>query len=330
MILAKYPFLSRTSAHIKETGVELEDVISSVIFEEARELALGRVLSGVKGTGIMIGGNEEQVIFSYPIARAIVSSIGDDYLVSRYALSEAKSSYRYLRNESALILAEVAHDLSIDFSFDDQGVKVVFQDFLALSTSTSLRSSKWRLVNREICGGYIRVSQTEFARLLQERIRSKILRELPLAVPANVVKKFEDYGYLQKIKDELAKRRRGTDIRAKGVKSEWLPPCIKSLMQRARNGENLSHSARFALTSFLNKLNVSEERILDLLSSSPDFDETLARYQVEHIIGKTSSTSYSPPSCPAMKSSSLCTDPDELCAVIKHPLTYYFRKARRG
>lgn len=328
MILAKYPFLSSASSYIRELGVGLDEATSSLVYDEARELALTRVLNGIRGSRIGITGNQDQIVLSYPIARAMVSSIKDDYLIARYALAEAKSSYRYLKNEDPKVLGAIARDLSIDFSIEDNTVKVGFKDFLALSTSTSLRSPKWKLVNRELSDGYVIASLTEFARLLQERIKIKILSELPLKVPNYVVEKFEEYGYLSKIGVALGERRKGMEITTKGVRPDWLPPCMKALIQRTQDGENLPHSARFALTSFLNKLNMPEERILDLLSSSPDFDESMARYQVEHITGRISSTTYSPPSCPTMKSNSLCIDPDELCSEIKHPLTYYFRKAR--
>jgi DNA primase large subunit len=327
MILAKYPFLSQSSDYIKELGVTLEEAITGLAYEESREIALNRVLTGIRGAKIEIYGNQDQMVLSYPIARAMVSSIREDYLTARYALAEAKSAYLYLKDESPKIVELIARDLSVVFFMEGEGVRVSFRDFLALSTSSSLRSPKWRLVNREVRDGYVKASSAEFARLLQEKIRMKILNELPLDVPDYVVEGIEDY--LAQIRQALAQRRRGEEIVAKGLKAEWLPPCMKSLIQRARDGENLPHSARFALASFLNKLNMPEEKILDLLSSSPDFDETMARYQVEHITGKISATVYSPPSCPTMKSESLCIDPDELCAGVKHPLTYYFRKARK-
>ena len=56
-----------------------------------------------------------------------------------------------------------------------------------------------------------------------------------------------------------------------------------------------------------------------------------ARYQVEHITGKTSGTEYTPPGCDTMKSNSICFNPDSLCNKewMNHPLSYYRIKGKK-
>ena len=93
-------------------------------------------------------------------------------------------------------------------------------------------------------------------------------------------------------------------------------------------GENVPHMGRFALVSFLNSLKLSTNDILKIFSTAPDYEEERTRYQIEHIAGKISSTSYTPPGCDKMRTFGICpTDEmDDLCKKKRHPLSYYKAK----
>ncbi len=106
------------------------------------------------------------------------------------------------------------------------------------------------------------------------------------------------------------------------------PPCMKSFVEALLNGENLSHHQRFALAAFLVNLGIDLEVILDLFRRSPDFNERIARYQIEHIAGlRGSKKRYLPYNCSTMQSLGLCPSPG--CGV-KNPLTYVRRALRRA
>ena len=77
---------------------------------------------------------------------------------------------------------------------------------------------------------------------------------------------------------------------------------MKDLIAKLRKGENLTHQARFALTSFLLNAGWSKEQILDLFRSSPDFNEKIASYQISHIEKR----GYKVPSCETLKNWGLC------------------------
>jgi DNA primase large subunit len=86
---------------------------------------------------------------------------------------------------------------------------------------------------------------------------------------------------------------------------------------------------RFAMAAFLLNIGTDEEELLKMFKSFTDFDDRIARYQVEHIAGKRGSRrKYTAPNCGTMRTHGLCINPDELCATITHPLSYYRRKAR--
>jgi DNA primase large subunit len=75
---------------------------------------------------------------------------------------------------------------------------------------------------------------------------------------------------------------------------------------------------------------MNNEQILALFSTSPDFREDLASYQIDHITGRSSGLEYLPPECRTMKTNGVCFNPDSLCKRewMTHPLTYYRVKGK--
>jgi DNA primase large subunit len=64
--------------------------------------------------------------------------------------------------------------------------------------------------------------------------------------------------------------------------------------------------------------------VIDVFKDRADYNEKIARYQVEHIAGmRGSRTKYKPPSCNKMKSYGLCVEGGAKCPrKIKNPLNY--------
>jgi DNA primase large subunit len=109
-----------------------------------------------------------------------------------------------------------------------------------------------------------------------------------------------------------------------------LPPCMKNILSSIQAGENVPHMGRFALVSFLNSLKLGINDILKLFSTAPDYEEEKTRYQVEHITGSISSTSYRPPGCEKMRTYGICPveEMNDLCKKTRHPSGYYRAKWR--
>ena len=98
------------------------------------------------------------------------------------------------------------------------------------------------------------------------------------------------------------------------MENQYLPPCIAHIMDMAKKGLNLPHSARFALVTFLKALGLDYDGIIRIFAESPDFDESKSEYQIKHITGELSGTEgYSAPECKTMKTNGLCYCPDKLC-----------------
>ena len=108
---------------------------------------------------------------------------------------------------------------------------------------------------------------------------------------------------------------------------------MREILSKIKDGQNLIHIERLVITFFLHALEYPVEEIINLFSTSPDFDEKIARYQVEH----SKKRGYLPHSCASLKSLNLCLAAaykDELCLkgyhskkfdeerIIAHPLAY--------
>ncbi len=327
--LALYPYVSEASGYVASLDFSLDRLISSRAMDSARLRGKERVLQAIEGEilkpGLMSSDDRKILIelLSYPFSRILVSCVDDSFLTRRYALAEAVSSYKSLKGREPAFLREFALEFGIQAQSDDSGFRMHFTDYISLAST--LKASEWKLVNRKLDHGYVKVSKDEFARLLQEGIKNRIEGSLPVSVPEDIQHACEPY--LEEIKTALHERKStfgdGTEFGT--VESGLFPPCVIYAVSQTQAGVNLAHSMRFAMTSFLLTVGMSVDDIMNLFTTSPDFDEEKARYQVEHIAG-ASGTSYKPPSCATMKTYGNCYAPDEHCKKVKHPLGYYRRK----
>ncbi len=186
------------------------------------------------------------------------------------------------------------------------------------------------MINRVMENGYISLSSKDFTRIIQEALRSRINNELDTRKCSKIINESfkSDIIRLSKL---IEKHRKKIEIEPMGSLDEnKLPPCMKEILKSIQSGENVPHMGRFAMVAFLNSLKLNTSEILQLFSTAPDFEEEKSRYQVEHISGKTSSTSYTSPGCDKMRSYGICPTEkmDELCKRYRHPLTYYKVKWR--
>jgi DNA primase large subunit len=111
------------------------------------------------------------------------------------------------------------------------------------------------------------------------------------------------------------------------VVMEAFPPCIKRVYERVAGGRPASHIGRFALTSFLLNIGMSEEDIFKFFRSVSDFNERMTRYQVEHIAGtRGSGTRYAPPNCATLRTHGICISSESECKGAVNPLICYKKK----
>ena len=268
-------------------------------------------------------------ILSYPIARMIVSSVPDRYLVGRYALGEAMLLEKRLLEDTEQNLSTISEELGVQLEREDKDYLIHFTTFLT-ATST-IRAKEWKLVNQEIFKGEVKVSRDRLARILRQMLFDKISSELPLEVNDDILEAFGEAGK-QLSRMLQSKRKEFTSGDMGPVDDASFPPCMKTILTMIRNGENVPHTARFAITAFLHALGMDSEAIIKSFSTAPDFDPSKSEYQVKHIVGEISGTEYTPPECSTMKSYGICYSPDSVCEGdwMTHPLKYYRWKRRKG
>lgn len=334
--LAYYPFTSKASDYVKRSGKSLKDFLSGGEFGKAVIVrAKERIIQAIDGEIKKSFGDDilaEVELFSYPLARLFISCIGDYYLIRRYALVEAKAAYARMKSEPPEFLEEVGKEFGIHCTIQGNELQMHFTDYLRFASR--MGDPKWKLANRRLEKSYVLMTKEEFARLLQEAIREKIQASLPVEVPEGVRESLSSH--IEEIKRHLEKRKSEFKIdEFAKIDSECFPPCIRHMLVAVQSGQNLAHSARFALTSFLSNIGMNADQIIDIYRVLPDFDEEKTRYQVQHILG-SSGTAYTAPSCATMATYGNCVGKEALCEKVSHPLSfyrkrlYYARKDKEG
>jgi DNA primase large subunit len=326
MLISEYPFTQEATEHVRRAGYSLENLLEKPYLQPVRNRAVERIQGAISGEILDRRANTDSEIvselLSYPLARIILSCISDDFLIRRYAIAEAKLAHSRMQRDKADILV-----LAKDLGFYPEGAepwKIHFAQYI--SAAHRMRSQKWKLVNRDLKDGYVTVTREELTRLMEEMVRDRVLRGLPLDVGEDTCQKLD--AYINPIRSELQKLKSRDRVDLGKVTESAFPPCIKKMLEMAAANANLAHSARFALTSFLLYTNMSIDQVVGLFNASPDFDQEKTRYQVEHIAG-SSGTKYKPPSCATMATYGNCPGEDELCRRIRHPLSYYERRIKQ-
>ena len=323
---AKYPFTPEALAYVKEKGYSIDDIVSRPAYGQVRTRGKKRVLEALSaaspGEGTPLQPEEE--LLSYPVARMLVSMIQDAYLLRRYAVWEAKRAHAFLAGEDDETLLAVGKDFNLLARAEGRDFVIHFTDYLRYAAP--MRDPRWKLIGRNIVRGMVYIKKDEYARLVEEAVREKILSSVS-PVPASVAGPLKPYA--DEILVELNGLKSKMNISVGGdVSRDAFPPCMKYLLAELQKGVNLPHTARFALTSFLANVGHDKEKIMELYRMAPDFREDLTRYQVEHITG-AGGTEYTSPSCKTMMTYGNCYGKDRLCEYVNHPLTYYRRAASR-
>jgi DNA primase large subunit len=332
--LAKFPFTTEASEYIKSFNIEPVELARPElipILERAQE----RIKQGVFTGKISPELTQEDVdILAYPTALMLISAIGDDRARRRCALAEGKRAYELLREENPEKLLQIAKgSFSWDAKLANRDLGGTHFDFALrfddyVRNSARIRDLKWKLVNRVLTAGYVLLPREDFARLLEEEVQAKVLEKTAnsqIALPAELEQ------LVQPLRSMLSARSRqlASDEMPRATVATAMPPCMVNLLSLLQSSKHISHMGRFAMAAFLLNVGTNEDELLKMFKSFTDFDERIARYQVEHIAGKRGSrTKYTAPNCSTMRTHGLCVNPDELCATITHPLSYYRKKAR--
>ena len=334
-ILSKYPFLNASKAYVKDNSLSIGELLDDPLYERARVIGVERLDNTFKNKDV---GERNPVsesdcimeLLSYPIARMIAVCIDDTYFKRRYALGEAYHAYKNLIKETPFFLLNVSKEFDLNVKYEEDTTKfnIHFTDYLH---NAPTRYKEWKMINREMKNGHIKIYHKDLARLIQEALRARINNELDSKKCSKTV--YNTFSSdIKRIQNAVMMHRKKIDAAPVGkLDVKKLPPCMKDILAAIQAGENVPHMGRFALVAFLHSLKLGTNDILKLFSSAPDFEEERSRYQVEHISGGISSTEYTPPGCEKMRTYGICPVEkiDDLCKRTRHPLSYYKKRWRQ-
>jgi DNA primase large subunit len=327
--LAKYPFLNEAGEYLRESSFgweELDRPDMRYIIERAAE----RIEVEVDGKIYDNLERYEIEILTFLISLVIVKSIGIDQVLRKFALAEARRAEKFLtedlRNQSEIkrrsVFTKIFDDLfklRIVISEEDQRLfKVRVVDYLA--RASHFHEQEWKLINRLVHSGYVyldadetvRLIRNELSVLIYDKVKGMTLPTLPQGIKSKAnelrLKLFSRY------------ERRGL-----AAVTEY-PPCVKHALEVMNRGENLPHSARVMLATYMLAIGKPVEEIVLMFENAPDFNEKITRYQVEHLAGmKGSHTKYSVPSCDKLRNENLCFATAE-CDTLINPVQFGRKK----
>jgi len=338
--IAHFPFSKEAREFLEQQGFsistffEFENKVVERALERVRDaVEQGHVLSPSLESGFKYDFEVETL--SYPVAIYLVASLGNRWLIERYASAESKRVFACLQlkrypAEAVLQLARgglewkwVTYD-SVLKAFKVPVIKYV-------KYAVRIGGPAWKLVNQRVEEGVVLLSYEKFLRFISEGVRLRILERCSQPAPqleTDVYKKSIEY-----IRNLLSQTMRPIAPMPKSVDPGAFPPCIQQLLRSIEEGRHLPHAARFFLASFLLRVGVKPDRVVEIFSRLPDFNRKRTEYYVRHIAGeKGGKKAYLPYSCERARSYGLCSMSDVCRQLqVQHPLQYYirYRRAKR-
>lgn len=235
-------------------------------------------------------------------------------LTRKFALAEAKSVEPRLRRGLAggdRSAAGMIREMSgMDVSARGGGYAVPVASYLKLSAA--IGAVEWKLINRRVTGGLVYLTTSETVRLIRHRTAARIL-----SLVEGVGLTAEEVGGLEPYTSRIGLTCKAPKAARVPSGREEYPPCMRNAIRLLADGENLPHSSRFMLASYLVKIGRPDGEITDLFRTAPDFSERTTGYHV----GNIRKAGYVCPGCEKIASVGACLR-DESCGSIRHPLSY--------
>ncbi len=328
--IAKYPFLADAGQYLKDKGFTLEQFGNDPDLKQLIDKAFERIQVAADGKIYKSDLIADQVskeaalpreVFSFLLAIVLLKLSGMHTLIKRFALAEARRAEKYLEKDLANISDESKKELAIRIIDDLFSVQIEkLDDYFVIPVSDYLKHSinfherEWKLINRHVENGQVFLTPHETVRLIRKElgtyINSKIINaKTPTMIP----------GFESSVNKLVSLSKKFITFT---VTTGEYPPCIKHAIEELEKGENLPHSGRFMLGTFLLSKGQSVEQIAPLFKNAPDYNERVTLYQLNHLAGTSgSATKYICPSCEKLKTQDLCFAIPE-CNNIINPLQF--------
>ncbi len=323
--MAKYPFLAEAGKYLKDKGFTLDQFGTDPDLMPIIEKAYHRIEKA--STGKIYHSeleNLEQLdveVFSFLIAVVLLKLSGMNTLIKRFSLAEARRAEKFLEKDLADFSDKTKEQLAVRIIKDLFSVNVQkHKEFFVIPVSDYLKHAvyfhekEWKLVNRRIENGKVFLTSHESVRLIRKELDSYINSKIQEVSTPSMI------DALKKPVEKL--RLLSKKFSVPTIVSTEYPPCIKHAIDELNKGENLSHSGRFMLGTYLLSIGQTVSQIAPLFKNAPDYNEKVTLYQLNHLAGNSGSgTEYKCPSCEKVKSKDLCFATSD-CDGIINPLQF--------
>jgi DNA primase large subunit len=322
--LAKYPFLEEAGTCIRESYFDLDDFNRSE-FLHIIERATKRVEFALIQGKVFIDLEKYDIeLFTFLVSLIIMKYIDEDSAIKKFSLFEARRVEKFLISDllkekdlkKNLLISKIFKELfqlNVELEPKKNNLfKMNISDYL--QRATQFNEEEWKLINRSVDNGYVYLDGDETVRLIRSEIFKLIYNKIKNMNITQIPEQIKIHAILikNKLTPPVKYLRNRTDF----------PPCIKKALELLNKSENLPHSARFMLATFMLSSGRSVEEIVLLFQNAPDFNEKITRYQVEHLAGKKGSqTKYSVPACSKLINENLCYATID-CKGITNPIQF--------
>ena len=327
--MAKYPFLAEAGQYLKDKGFSLEQFGTDPDLKPILDKAYNRIEIATTGkiyrTEIVSLEDLDLEVFSFLLAVILLKLSGMNTLIRRFSLAEARRAEKYLEKDLGDLSNKTKEELatriikelfSISVQKKDDFFIIPISDYL--KHSVSFYEREWKLINRRIDNGMVVLSPHETVRLIRKELDSYIASKIRTSGTPSMIES------LKKPVEKLSSLAKKFSVPT--VISTEYPPCIKHAIDVLDKGENLPHSGRFLLATYLLGVGQSVEQIAPLFKNAPDYNEKVTLYQLNHLKGSSGSgTEYKCPSCERVKSKDLCFATSD-CDGIINPLQFKKKK----
>ena len=324
--LAKYPFLDEAAEYMHQTYFNLDDLNlpeMSYIVDRASSRIRAEIENGRPDFALE---RYEIEILTFLAGILIVKSINSEGLTKKHCLCEALRAEKFLVRDlraqgdlsaKRLLLNKVfAELLKIDVVPSSKH-KLMFEVKVTdyLKRSHLFHEQEWKLINRLVHDGRVFLDADETVRLVRAEVTNLLLERIKQMNPTHIP---------AAIKVQAAKIQNSIPRPAHTLSNlpSAYPPCINHALNQMEMGENLPHSARLMLATYMLTLGKDIEEIVSLFKAAPDFNERVSRYQVEHLAGtRGSGIRYSVPSCNKLRNENLCFATNQ-CDGLTNPIQF--------
>lgn len=338
--LAKYPFLNEAAEYMRQTYFNLDD-INLPELRHIVERASNRIRSEiVHGKPDYALERHEVEILTFLVGILIIKAINSNNLTKKHCLCEALRAEKFL-----------GRDLKAHGEFSNKKLLIfkVFKELLKMDVHPSLKyqllfevkvtdylkrshlfhEQEWKLSNRLVHDGQVFLDPDETVRLIRSEVANLLLERIRQMNPSHIPATIREQANILKSILPVA------PTKLDNAPSAY-PPCVSHALDQMAAGENLPHSARVMLATYMLAIGKNIEEIVSLFKNAPDYDERVSRYQVEHLAGERGShVRYLVPSCTKLLNDGLCFATSQ-CEGLINPvqfgraIKFHSRKANVG